>query len=679
MKQASFLTFALAPWFAVQAITVYVAPTGNDAAPGTEDRPFATLVRARDAVRELKAKGPSPQDGIVVDVRGGVYVFAQPLELSEADSGKASAPIVYRAHTGEDVRLLGGRIVAGWSPVTNSAVLARLDASARTNVWQADLRAMGITDFGRMESDASWTASRPGLQFFFDDKPMTLARWPNDGAVEIGELKVRDGHAIQGIKGSMSGIFSYADDRPKRWTGEKDVMLHGYWFHDWADQRYRVASIDTEQRTITLPEKPRHAFGFRKGQRYYAYNLLCELDRPCEWYLDRENGILYFWPPAASPTNGYAMVSVLPHVIEMKKTSFVTLRGFILEGSRDDAVSISGGNDDQILGCVIRNVGGSAVNASGLRHRVVGCDIYQTAQGGISLSGGDRRTLTPGGLEAVNNHIHHYALWKPVYRSAIHLDGVGNRAANNLIHDAPHMAIGFSGNDHVIEYNEIYHVVTQSNDAGVMYSGYNWSMRGNVIRYNYLHEIQGYQDKGCCGVYLDDQFSSALVFGNLFVRVRNAVVIGGGHDTTVENNVFVNCKAALYVDARGLDGWQSDGTNRLIRSVTEMPYATEPWRSRYPTLAGILDDPDRTAPKGNVIVRNIQWGGKWDSITKNAYPYLVFKYNLLDLDPKFEDEKAGNFRLKADSPAFKIGFQPIPLEKIGLYKDDIRTSLPPTE
>jgi hypothetical protein len=103
---------------------------------------------------------------------------------------------------------------------------------------------------------------------------MTLARWPNDGAVEIGELKVRDGHAIQGVKGSMSGIFSYADDRPKRWTGEKDAMLHGYWFHDWADQRYRVASIDTEQRTITLPEKPRHAFGFRKGQRYYAYNLL---------------------------------------------------------------------------------------------------------------------------------------------------------------------------------------------------------------------------------------------------------------------------------------------------------------------------------------------------------------------------------------------------------------------
>ena len=652
-----------------------VALEGSDANPGTEAQPFATLARARDAVRQVKKNGPLPVGGVTVDVRGGTYQMATPLELAEVDGGMSNAPVVYRARKGEEVRLVGGRVVIGWTQVTNPAVLARLDDSARTNVWQADLKALGVTDLGKMQSDSDWTSSNPGLELFFDDQPMTLARWPNVGTVRVGELKVQDGHVIHGQKGSKVGTFSYEGDRPKRWVGEKDVMLHGYWFWDWADQRYRVESIDTEQRVITLPAKPAHAFGYKKGQWYYAFNLLCELDQPGEWYLDREAGVLYFWPPTGNPEHGKSIVSVLPVLVKLEKTSFVTLRGFTLEGCRGTAVSISGGSDDQVLGCTIRNVGGSGVGASGVRHRVAGCDIYQTAQGGISLTGGDRKTLTPAGLVAENNHIHHYSRWKPVYRAAIRLDGVGNRAAHNLIHDAPHMAIGFSGNDQVIELNEIYKVVTHSNDAGAMYCGYNWSMRGNVIRYNYLHDITGYEGKGCVGVYLDDQFSSALIFGNIFYRVSSAAFIGGGHDTTIENNIFVECTPAIHIDARGL-GWQSDSTNRLMKTVQDMPYGEEPWKSRYPVLAKMLSDPDPLAPKGNVITRNIQWKCKGDGIEKKAQPYLVFEYNLLDLDPRFVDEKALDFRLKDDSPAFKVGFQKIPVEKIGLYQDEFRASWP---
>jgi hypothetical protein len=657
------------------AVAFTVGVDGKDANPGTEAQPFATLTRARDAVRELKARGPLPDGGVTVEVQGGSYQLDQPLELTEADSGTSNAPVVYRARKGEDVRLVGGRIVSGWTAVTDPAVLARLDESARAHVWQADLKALGVTDLGKMQSDSDWTSSSPGLELFFNDQPMTLARWPNAGTVRIGDLLVQDGHAIHGQKGSKVGTFTYEGDRPKRWAGEKDVMLHGYWFWDWADQRYRVESIDTAQRVITLPSKPPHAFGFRKGQWYYAFNLLCELDQPGEWYLDREIGMLYFWPPGAKPESGKAIVSVLPDLVKMKKASYVTLRGFTLEGCRGTAVTLSGGRDSQVLGCVIRNVGGSGVGASGLRHRVAGCDIYQTAKGGLSLTGGDRKTLTPGGLVAENNHIHHYSRWKPVYCAGIRLDGVGNHAAHNLIHDAPHMAIGFSGNDQVIECNEIHHVVTHSNDAGALYCGFNWSMRGNVIRHNYLHDITGYEGKGCVGVYLDDQFSSALIFGNIFYRVSSAAFIGGGHDTVIENNVFVECSPALHIDARGL-GWQSDSTNRLMKTVQEMPYAEEPWKSRYPMLAGLLTDPDPLAPKGNVIARNIQWKGKWDGIEKKAQPYLVFVCNLLDLDPKFVDEKALDFRLRDDSPAFKVGFQKIPVEKIGLYPDECRASWP---
>ncbi len=652
-----------------------VATDGDDANPGTETKPFATLGRARDAVRELKAKGPLPGGGVTVELRGGAYQLAQPFALAEADGGASNAPVVYRARKGEDVRLVGGRIVTGWTRVADAAVLARLDEAARTNVWQADLKALGVTDLGQMKSDSAWTTSSPGLELFFNDQPMTLARWPNNGTVKVGELSVQDGHAIHGQKGSKVGTFAYEGDRPKRWTGERDVMLHGYWFWDWADQRYRVESIDTEKRIITLPAKPQHDFGFRKGQWYYAFNLLCELDQPGEWYLDRESGILYFWPPAADLVSGKAIVSVLPGLVKIEKANFVTLRGFTLEGCRGTAVTVSGGSDCQILGCVIRNVGGSAVSASGLRHRVAGCDIYQTAQGGISLTGGDRKTLAPGGLVAENNHIHHYSLWKPVYCAGIRLNGVGNRAAHNLIHDAPHMAIGFSGNEHVIEFNEIHNVVTRSNDAGALYCGRDWAARGHEIRYNYLHDITGYEGKGCVGVYLDDQFSSARIFGNIFYRVTRAAFIGGGDDTTIENNIFVDCTPAVHIDARGL-GWQSEFHTTLAKQLEALPFREEPWRSRYPQLLTVLDDPDRSAPKGNVVSRNIQWKGKWDGIEKKANPYLVLQFNLLDIDPKFVDEKALDFRLKDDSPAFKVGFQKIPAEKIGLYADECRATWP---
>ena len=55
------------------------------------------------------------------------------------------------------------------------------------------------------------------------------------------------------------------------------------------------------------------------------------------------------------------------------------------------------------------------------RHRTAscGCDIYETGDGGISLDGGDRVTLTPADAGAENNHIHHYSRWNRVYQPGI--------------------------------------------------------------------------------------------------------------------------------------------------------------------------------------------------------------------------------------------------------------------
>jgi hypothetical protein len=651
-------------------LTLYVAPGGNDswsgrlAVPDHGDGPLATLDGARDAIRNLKKLGGLPPGGITVELRGGVYQLAHPFTLQAEDSGAEGSPIVYRASHGETVRLVGG-VPIELAPVVDPTVLERLDASARGHVLQADLRAAGVTDLGQPAGDAN------RLELFYNDRPMTLARWPNEGFVRIVDLVGGAPVDVRGTKGDKIGRFFYEGDRPKRWAAENDMWLHGYWFWDWADQRQKVASIDTAKRIITLAP-PYHGYGYRKGQWYYAFNALCELDAPGEWYLDRQSGILYFCPPDAG--KGRAVVSVLPALVVLDGAAHVAFRSLTLEACRGTAIRIRHADDNHVIGCTIRNAGCWAVEISGARSGVAGCDIYQTGDGGVALQGGDRPSLTPGRLYAANNHIHHYGRWNRMYQPAVSVQGVGNRVAHNLMSNAPHQAIAFGGNDHTIEYNEIHSVCYESNDAGAIYAGRNWTMRGTVIRHNYFHDISGFRGGGCVGVYLDDQFSGTEIVGNVFYRVTRAAMIGGGRDCTIVNNIFVDCLPATHVDSRGL-GWAAPGRPEMERGLKDVPYQSPLWAKRYPRLPGILRE-DPMAPRGNLIARNFCVGGRWGDFDNKALPLVDFQHNLVDKDPRFVDAAQHDFRLRDDSPAWAIGFQRIPVEKIGLVNDGHRASWP---
>ena len=650
---------------------LYVAPDGSDANPGTRAKPFATLEGARDAIRALKKAGGLPEGGATVVIRGGVYERKNTFALTRADSGTPDAPVVYRAARGEEVRLVGGRVVTGWKPVADKATLDRLDPAARGNVVAADLKALGVADLGGVAGNR--------LELLFDDQPMTLARWPNDGFIKITGLVEPGTKNVRGTKGSKTGKFIYDGDRPARWAAEKDPWVHGYWFWDWSDQRHRVESIDTAKRTIAV-KPPYHSYGYRVGQWFYGFNLLCEIDEPGEWYLDRQTATLYFWPPAPVD-KGRAVVSVVDTLVTLKDVSHATLRGVVLEACRGTAVAAQGGTDVHVVGCTIRNIGGQAIRIAGATDSgAFGCDIYGVGDGGISLSGGDRKTLTPARLVAENNHIHHYGRWNRMYKSAIQLSGVGNRAAHNLIHNAPHMAIGFSGNEHVIEFNEVHSVCHESNDAGAMYAGRNWTMRGTAVRHNYLHHINGFEGRGCVGVYLDDMYCGTEISGNVFYKVTRAAFVGGGRDCTIANNIFVDCPRALHIDSRALgwagyhaDGWVKEGREKGTH--LGIAFAKPPYSTRYPQLVNILDDEPK-APKGNVAERNIFVGERWNDVDGRAKKYVAMKDNLVDEDPQFAGTPPKSFALKKGSPAFKLGFKPIPFEKIGLYKDARRASWP---
>ncbi|MCI0536242.1 MAG: right-handed parallel beta-helix repeat-containing protein [Verrucomicrobiales bacterium] len=669
----------------------YVSPSGSDAGAGTIARPFASLEKARDAVRAAKQSSPTRGGAVTVWLRGGDFVRTNALALSALDSGSEAAPVVWRAYGNERVRLLGGRILDGFQPVTNPAVLSRLDEAARNHVLELDLRARGISNFGEMHSRGFGRATTPAhCELFFAHRPMTLARWPNEGWEKLAGFPpgAAKGDDHGGSIGDLPGGFTYAGDRPRHWQDTTDLWVHGFWAWDWANSYERVASLDLEKR-IVQTAAPHGLYGFRAGQRFCWLNVLEELDQPGEWFLDRQNGVLYFWPPAPL-SSGETLLSVLDQpLIKMTDARHITVQGLTLEATRGSGVEITGGAGNRIVGCRLRNLGnlGVVING-GTNHGVASCDLFDTGDGGVSLTGGDRQTLTPGGHFVENSHFQRQARWSKCYAPCVLLSGVGLRVSHNQMHDHPHCAILFTGNNHLLEFNDIHHIALETGDVGAIYTGRDYTFRGNRIRHNFIHETGGV-GMGSMGVYMDDCVSGTEVFGNVFYKVHWAMFIGGGRDHRIENNLFVDCDPAIRADGRGLDPapvWRGMVDSFMRQQLAAVPAAL--YRERYPAMKtldayyGPLEGPSLTGaafegipPEGNIITRNV-CVGKWFDVGWHAITnQFELRDNYITTDPKQVGAAADGFPIAPESPIWKTNFKSIPFGQIGIQPNPDRRRL----
>ncbi len=672
----------------------YISPEGNDNQPGSIEMPFASLERAREAVRQLKQENGVPDGGITVYLREGIYPVQQTFHLTETDSGKEGSPVVYKAYPEETVRFVGGQVIQDFEPLSNEAVKNRINPDFRNKIWQTDLKAAGITDYGSIKPTGFSRDNQPaGLELFFNGEPMTIARYPNQGewmkiasVPQSGEELISEGSDRVkrfGVPvGRHYGRFKYDENRPENWQQNNDIWLHGYWTHDWADSYVKVNQIDTEKNEFVLAA-PHGVYGYTQAQRFYALNILEELDSAGEWYLDRETGMLYFWPPSPIE-DGIAYVSVLENLmIHLDNTSHVRIEGFTFEGSRGEAIKISEGSHNLVAGCTVRNMGSTGITVEGGSYNgVAGCDVYNVGDGGIIIQGGDRETLTPAHNYAVNNHVHHYSRINKTYRSAISLSGVGNRLAHNYIHDAPHTGVLFTGNDNILEYNEVHDIAKETGDVGAFYIGRDWTKRGNIVRYNYFHHLHGPGLHGVMAVYLDDAASGTTIYGNVFYQSGRSAFIGGGHDNIVENNVFVACEPSVHLDGRGVD-WASQyikkgGSWNMYEKLEAVHHDAPPYSTKYPSLATILDLENPAMPHGNIIRTNISYGGTWLNINDEVDTTKVTIENnyVLGEVPGYINVEQGKLYPEDASVLSNLGFEKIPYDSIGLHTDAYRQSLP---
>ena len=249
----------------------FVSGVGNDGWSGRlsepnqvrTDGPFASLARARDALRD---RSPRTRPAVVT-VRGGLWLLTQPLVLDSKAGGTRSASVVWRSDARETARLAGAVRLSNWQHVHDPVMLARLPARARDSVVVTSLPPEPSLVGWKSSGRGSITPTPPEL--VWNGKVLTVARWPNAGWDRI--------ISVDSTAGVRVGL---ATDRMKRWARAADAWVHGYWRWDWFDAYLPIKGVDVQARQIILGGNP--TYGIAGGARYVVMNLIEELDLPVE-------------------------------------------------------------------------------------------------------------------------------------------------------------------------------------------------------------------------------------------------------------------------------------------------------------------------------------------------------------------------------------------------------------
>jgi len=716
---------------------VYISPDGNDGNPGTLDKPIATIEKARDMVNNIKnEKGDDAR--IMVYLKGGTYHVSSTIEFAPEDSGTIDFPVLYQNYNAEEVILSGGKNLKAseFEEVNDSDILHRvIHKEARDKILMYNLKDHGITDYGKFKQQGFSTAILPAqMELFINDKPMEIARWPNKGTEPIPKV-IDPGSIPKDLDFSdRGGKVTYDYNRAKYWQEADDIWVWGYFGRGFADDNLRIENINREKKTIKFEQAT--MFGIKPSDPddewagkiigYHVYNLLEEIDMPGEYYIDRETGILYLYPPEDFEEADIMVTMLEDPLLAVENTSNVIFQGLTFEGGRGMGIYLEGGNNIQFKGCKIRNFGTIAVmmgkgiggtdkpiheftaelvprrvgnlkahqyentgfsNNAGTNHAFISCDMYNLSAGGMLLSGGNRKTLEPGNNLVENCRLYSFNRRNKTYTPGITLWGVGNIIRHCHIYDAPQQAIAIFGNEHLIELNHIEKVVKVVHDNGAIYIGRNPSERGNRIINNYFADIGAPGFKNCA-LHLDDGASEVLIEGNIFYKASRSdfgdVVINGGSDHVIKNNVFAKGAHAIWIEnpvfartperLRGDYGRDGLWGKRLFEAID---INSEAWKEKYPgfnpwSQGEIPDFLQNLKCYNNVIFDEEIFISKHDL---DSGAFKVWENNLhTSKNPGFVNIEEENFTIEDGSVIYDRipDFKPIPMERIGLYEDEFR-------
>lgn len=666
---------------AEDTVSYYVSQSGNDKNDGTIESPFKTIEAAKLAAQKNK------NSEVEIIIRGGKYYMNESLVFSEADTRNANAPLTVRSYEGEEVRIIGGKSIDAtkFTKVTDGKILQRLPVDSRGKVYSLDMDEQGefyygaFVQYGTYHLDTSTI-----LDIYVNGQRVNNARWPNEGYAKVDDV-VKIGTKETPSLGRTpttvdGGVISYSDDRISRWKGAQDAWLYGYWMYNWDISTIRIKDVDTEKKTITFDHAT--TFGIVSDQRYYAFNLLEELDIPGEWYIDRTTHMLYYYPQYDLDKTDMIISQIRDSIINVDNCANITFKGLTVECSINNNISIGTKAENIVInGCIVRNSGNTAVDIGGKNCGIKNSDVYDAGNNCIRVYGGvcDNTTYDLANNYVINCDVHDSG--KKISTSiCVRDEANGSIVEHNRLYNSPAAAINGGGFEKKWRYNEIFDCVKETSDAGALYLGRDSRHRGTEISYNYIHDIYGEYGLDYaffCGVYLDDFEAGIDVQNNVFKNVSTPIY---GHHA-MQNNITGNLIINKTADTNGSIWWTSGAGYRSMIDDTSnaggtfwqrhnmIDWTQEPYASRYPEAKELTLD-NALYPVGNVIKNNVIVNHTSLNIAKEVYEYSDVSDNLIfDYDPGFEDFENGDYRLKADSEIYdKIpDFESPDITKMGIY------------
>ncbi|MBD3182222.1 hypothetical protein GF312_08015 [Candidatus Poribacteria bacterium] len=634
--------------------------SGKLASPNADktDGPFATISRAKDAIREMKEAGELDCEAKVI-IRGGKYFLDETVVFDQKDSGTAECPITYMAYPGEKPIISGGKRITGpWKKYKDDILVCQLD-EVKSGKWIF-------------------------RQLFANSKRQTRARLPHEGY-----------YFIDGVVGNAA--FKYKDQHFKKFHNLTDVEV--VMFHSWNETRFIVDEVDEESKTVKcLDPKARHVIGWHGGggaNRYYIENVFEGLTQPGDWYLDVHTGELYYWP-VDDIDNLEIIAPVLKQIMKFEGglkeqcVQYINIEGLTFADTKwplpekgypdcgdvgdivdPSAVTMENVRYIKFQNNTMRNIGTYALELTGYGCKIVDNVIYDIGGGGIISRNYDEERN-----DISYNHIHHCG---QVYPSAvgINIDDGGGVVTHNLIHNIAHSGIYTrhwatktqpiqrenQEQGLIIEYNEIYDVMEKINDGGGLFV----RDANIIIRYNLIHDVYSFSDR--CpgwGIYLGCETRDTLVENNLVYRAREGVHVWySDRNITMENNIFLDGEISQINYQNPQD--RKHENIKFNRNI--VCFAKANWKLYR--LSGMRSAPVESdynlyyCPEADINKTDVITGLEGVK-TFADWQENCFDKNSLVADPMFVDPDNDDYTLKSDSPALKLGFKPFDLSEVGL-------------
>ncbi|MDP6525427.1 MAG: right-handed parallel beta-helix repeat-containing protein [Kiritimatiellia bacterium] len=508
------------------AADFYVAPNGNDAGPGTENKPFATIGKARDAVRAISANGL--KNNITVQIRGGIYRIDNPVLFDSRDSGTDKFRITYEARKSETPVFSGARVISNW----------------------------------KVNSDGTWEAPVPAdwsfRELFINEVRRPRCRHPNKGFAKVTKV-INDRRQFEFKPGDFPRI---AD------AGDTELVM----LHDWSISRNGVKYVDGKTHVIETvyeiggPARFWRINGFEQNPRFRLENHPVFLDAPGEWYLDRNANLLRYRPlQGEEPGEIQAVAPVAPQLLVLKgekgkPVKNLHFRGLLFKhthwqfeenryGGGQACFHWSGTspagemkwNWQPVIpalmfefaeSCGLENVSIVDVGGSGiwLRQGCINNSIVNSRIAGAAANGvmiGEHKV--PEGATVASGNVIRNSV---IEDCGVHFFGSvgvwiglsnGNRIASNEIRRHPYtgISVGWRWNPtptpckaNVVEDNHIHHVMQVLSDGGGIYTL--GLQPGTVLRGNWIHDVPlnagraesngMFLDEGTTGIVIENNF-----------------------------------------------------------------------------------------------------------------------------------------------------------------------------